>query len=109
MSDTPIDTARRPQGWAPSSAYDKPGHECRYRVELSKRTARDRVTLFRAAYADEGEALAAFWGLARPARVRARVVATVTQIWVSPPADESGVQFETWRSWADAYASREVP
>ena len=103
-------TIARPEGWRPSAA-PADGCDQRFRVELLKFTARGHIEcLGRRDFDDEAAALDAWSALARPSRVRARLVATLTQEWVEPAREGSdGVRFAVHRMYRDGHLRREVP
>jgi hypothetical protein len=86
------------------------GSTQRFRVELLKFTSRGHIECVRRSdFDDENAALAAWATLARPSRVRARLVAAITQEWVEPAQPGSGgVRFATHRLYQDGHARREV-
>lgn len=108
--DTTNDTNTRPHGWAPTTTPASEGATQRFRVELLKYTSRGHIECMgRRDFDDEAEALAAWAALARPSRVRARLVAAITQEWIEPARPGSGgVQFAVHRLYQDGHARREV-
>ncbi len=107
--DTTNDTTTRPHGWAPTTTPAKEGATTRFRVELLKFAGNRIQCLGRLDFDDEAEALAAWEALARPSRVRARLVAAITQEWIEPARPGSGgVQFAVHRLYTDAHMRREV-
>lgn len=109
--NTTNDTTTRPAGWRPASTPAREGSTQRFRVELLKFTGRGHIeAIGRLTFADEAEALAAWAAWGRPARVRARLVCTVTQEWIEPARDDAdGVRFAVHRLHTDAHARREIP
>jgi len=96
-----------PQNWNPSREPAKPGSEQRFRVEVLKFNSRGHVEhCGRLDFCDESEAIAAFNAAQRPARVRARCVATLTQEWLEPATN--GVRFAVHRMYTDGHARREL-
>lgn len=100
-----------PEGWKLATHPTKEGAELRFRGSLRKYTARGHAEDIARVYFDtERDALAWFWSVARPARVRSRVVATVSQEWLEPAyVGSGGVRFAVHRLYTDAHARREVP
>ena len=108
-TDTTTDTTPRPGGWSPTTIPAREGATQRYRVELLKFVGGRIDCLNRRNYENEAEALAAWASLARPSRIRARLVAAITQEWIEPAREgSSGVQFATHRLYVDAHARRDV-
>ena len=108
---TEITTTARPHGWRPSTTPAREGAAQRFRLELLKFTARGHIEcLGRRDFDDEAAALDAWSTLARPPRVRARLVAALTQEWIEPAqVGSGGVRFAVHRMYTDGHLRREVP
>lgn len=107
---TTNETTPRPHGWAPTTTPPREGSTQRFRVDLLKYTSRGHIErVSRRDFDSEPEALSAWVALSRPARIRARLVAAITQEWVEPAQPGSGgVRFATHRLYQDGHARREV-
>lgn len=107
---TTNDPNTRPHGWSPTTTPATDGAAQRFRVELLKFTSRGHIEcVSRRDFDSEPEALSAWASLARPSRVRARLVAAITQEWIEPARPGSGgVQFAVHRLYQDGHARREI-